>query len=75
MTASAPTPERIADCLMVAQMGGDLARLSLVCTHQAALHEGVGRQRLLDSAAALGWAARLLAALEAQEAQEEKDGG
>ena len=70
MTASppAPTPESVADALGVAELGGDLGRLSQVCLARAEDAEGIGRQRLLDAGAALAWTARLIAALDAQEA-------
>jgi len=59
------TPEAVADALVVAALGADLGRLAIVCRHVADQHGDVGRQRLLDCAAALGWAARLLAVLDA----------
>ena len=59
-----PSPEQIADAMAVAEMGGDLGRLAAVCLHQADLYQGDGRQRLLDSAEALGWTARLLEVLD-----------
>lgn len=72
MTALAPTPERIAGCLEVHRLGGDLARLAAVCEDQAPRYQGVARQRLVDSAAALSWAQRLLHEIEKLE---EEDGG
>lgn len=64
---SAPSPAAIADAMRVAELGGDVARLALVCEDQAKQHEGIGRQRLLDAAAAMRWTALLMAALDAQE--------
>lgn len=66
-TPAAPSPAAIADALTVAEMGGDLGRLSLCCEDQARHHQGEGRQRLLDAAAAMRWTAQLVEALAAQE--------
>lgn len=63
-----PTPEAVADAMEVAKMGGDLPRLAAVCLDRADHHEGVGRQRLLDAAAALTWANQILVALDTAEA-------
>ena len=67
-----PTPEEVADALMVAELGGDLPRLALVCRHQAAagLYDAAGRQRLLDSAVSLEWGARILVELDRLRATE-----
>lgn len=63
LSIGTPSPEAVADALEVAKLGGDLPRLAAVCIHQAALHDGEGRQRLLEGAAALRWAERLLTEL------------
>jgi hypothetical protein len=68
MTSPAdPSPARIADCLKVAELGGDLGRLALVCTHQADRYQGEQQARLLATASAMRWAAALLEELEALE--------
>jgi hypothetical protein len=67
----APTPEQIADCLKVAQLGGDLDRLAAVCLDQAGRYEGAGKQRLLDCAESLLWAAQLLEAVDGPRTVEE----
>ena len=61
----APSPEEIADALMVAELGGDLPRLALVCRHQAGagLYDAAGQRRLLDCAVGLEWGARVLVEL------------
>jgi hypothetical protein len=58
-----PTPDQVADALVVATLGGNLGRLAEVCRHVADRHEGIARHRLLDSAEVLGWTAQLLAVL------------
>ena len=63
----APTPEAVADALTVAEMGGDVGRLALVCEDQARHHQGEGRQRLLAAAASMRWTASLLALLDGPE--------
>jgi hypothetical protein len=66
----APTPEAVADALEVAAMGGDLGRLAEVCRARADAFEGDGRQRLLDAAAAMTWAAQLLEAVDGRDTAE-----
>jgi hypothetical protein len=66
-----PTPEQVADCMRVAQLGGNLDRLAAACLDQSSRYEGDGRQRLIDAAAALSWTGRLLAALDDGKAEED----
>lgn len=65
-----PTPEEIADALMVAELGGDLTRLAAVCRHQAGLYDAADRRRLLDCAMGLEWGARVLVELDRLRAAE-----
>jgi cobalamin biosynthesis protein CbiD len=69
-----PSLESVMDALKVAGMGGDLDRLAAACLDRADHHEGVGRERLLDAAAALNWANQILAAMR-QEAAEDAHAG
>jgi len=56
--------EVAADALAVIEMGGDPHRLAAACRARAADFDDAGRQRLLDAADAMDWAARLLAILD-----------
>jgi hypothetical protein len=67
----APSPAQIADSLAVVEMGGDPVRLAAVCRHQAELYQGEARQRLLDCAESLLWAAQLLEAVDGPRTMEE----
>jgi hypothetical protein len=66
----APTPEAVADSLAVVELGGDPVRLAAVCRHQAELYQGEARQRLLDCAESLLWAAQLLEAVDGRDTAE-----
>jgi hypothetical protein len=61
-----PTPDQVADAIVVATMGGDLGRLAEVCRHVADRHDedSLGRRRLQAAAEALDWAGQLLAVLD-----------
>jgi hypothetical protein len=68
----APTldPEAVVDALAVIEMGGDPHHLAAVCRARAVGLDDVGRQRLLDAAVALTWAAQLLGILDSPETPE-----
>jgi hypothetical protein len=75
LMAPTPTPEQVADCMRVAQLGGDLDRLATVCLDQASRYQGEGQQRLIDAASALSWTAQMLAGLDGQQTDGEAHAG
>jgi hypothetical protein len=67
----APTPTAVADAMEVIELGGDPHRLAAACRIRAADFDAAGRQRLLDAADAMDWAARLLSILDGDQGVED----
>jgi hypothetical protein len=61
------SPEAVVDAMGVIEQGGDAVRLAEVCRIRADAFDAAGRRRLLDCAAALDFAAKLVAVLDGPE--------
>ena len=64
------TPAAVADAMAAIEMGADPHRLAAVCRARADAFDDVGKQRLLNAAVSLTWAAELLGILDRSETGE-----